>query len=194
MPGEMPAGRIRISMEHFQAMVQDRPDKEKWELIDGLPILKAQPSLVHQRISRNIETLLNARLAEINSVWQADREIGVLLPNDERYCPVPDVTVIDAEVELGQIYATRFYFVAEVLSPNDELWMLELKTGYYQSHPGCLGVIFVRHDRIEAELHVRNEGWTSRTLTARDDRIDIPVIGDIGRLEDFYRSTPLFTS
>ena len=53
MPGEMPAGRIRISMEHFQAMVQDRPDKEKWELIDGLPILKAQPSLVHQRISRS---------------------------------------------------------------------------------------------------------------------------------------------
>ena len=194
MPGEMPAGRIRISMEHFQAIVADRPDKEKWELIDGVPIMMAPPSLVHQRISKNIERLLDARLAASRPEWQADREIGVLLPDDDRYCPEPDVTVIDTNVELGQIYATRFYFIAEVLSPNDKLWMLELKTGYYQSHPACLGVIFVRQDRIEAELHVRNEGWTSRTLTARDDRIDIPVIGDIGRLEDFYRSTPLFTS
>ena len=194
MPGEMPVGRIRISMEHFLALTHDRPDKEKWELIDGVPIMMAPPSLVHQRISQNIERMLDARLLVSKPEWHADREIGVLLPDDERYSPEPDVTVIDAEVELGQIYATRFYFVAEVLSPNDKHWYLDLKTAYYQSHPDCLGLVFVRQDRIEADLHVRGERWSVRTLTARTDRIDVPTIGDIGSLEEFYKSTPLFAT
>lgn len=192
MPGEMPAGRIRITMEHFLALTHDRPDKEKWELIDGVPIMMAPPSLVHQRISKNIERMLDARLLVSKPEWQADREIGVLLPDDERYSPEPDVTVIDADVELGQIYATRFYFVAEVLSNSDKQWMRELKITYYQSYPACVGILFVRQDRIEADLHVRAEGWTVRTLVVRADRIEIPVIGDIGRLEELYKSTPLF--
>lgn len=194
MPGEMPAGRIRITMEHFLALTHDRPDKEKWELIDGVPIMMAPPSLVHQRISSNIRDMLNAGLAIAKPQWRADMEIGVLLPDDDRYSPEPDVTVIDTDVELGQIYATRFYFVAEVLSVNDKKWMLDLKTGYYRSHPNCVGVLFVRQDCLEADLHVREEDWTIRKLSSVLDRIDIPAIGDIGRLQDLYRHTPLFKS
>ena len=192
MPGEMPAGRFRVTMEQFHALRDERPKEEKWELIDGVPVMMPPPLLVHQRISSNVKDLLNAQLANAKPQWRADMEIGVLLPDDDRFNPEPDVTVIDADIEMGQLFATRFYFVAEVLSPSDRPHVLTAKLGYYQAHPNCVGVIFVRQDRIEAELHGRTDGWQVRKLQRRNDRIDIPVIGDIGPLEALYQHTPLF--
>ena len=192
MPGEIPAiGQFKVTLEQFHALRDERPKEEKWELIDGVAVMMPPPSLVHQRISSQIFVMLNSRLKKVKPEWRADIEIGVLLPKDEKFNPEPDVTVIDTDVELEQLYATRFYFVAEVLSTSDRKGVLAAKLGYYQAHPNCVGVLFVRQDRIEAELHVRQEGWSSRTLAARDDRIDIPVIGDIGRLADLYQFTPL---
>lgn len=192
MAGEMPAGRWRMDLEVFQAFYADRPKEEKWELIDGTPVMMPPPSLVHQRICRHLETLLNVHFERIGRPWRADREIGVLLPEDEKYNPEPDVTVIDQNVELGQIYAEKFYFVAEVLSPNDKAWVLKSKLGYYEAHEHCLGVMFVRQDRIGADLFLRNRGWATLTLAAATDRIDIPGIGEIGPLGALYRDTPLF--
>jgi Uma2 family endonuclease len=159
------------------------------------------PSLVHQRISKNIERLLDARLAIVRPDWAADREIGVLLPADEKYNPEPDVTVIDAAIEIGQIYAERFYFVAEVLSNSDRPEqragadrpiVLAVKLAYYQRHEQCRGVLIVRQDRIEADLHVREPtGWEFRALRDPADHILIPDIGDIGALADCYKDTPL---
>ena len=194
MAGEMPVGQFKVTLEQFHALRDERPKEEKWELIDGVAVMMPPPSLVHQRISSQIFVMLNARLKQAKPDWRADMEIGVLLPKDEKFNPEPDVTVIDAEVEIDQLYATRFYFVAEVLSTSDRKPVLTAKLGYYQAHPNCVGVMFVRQDRIEAELHVRQAGWSSSTLRARTDRINIPVIGDIGRLDELYQHTPLIKS
>jgi hypothetical protein len=77
-------------------------------------------TLVHQRIARNSALLLNERLQLVETKWQAERAIGVLIPGDENYNPTADVTVIDAEIRLGQLFAERFYLVAEVLSEGDK--------------------------------------------------------------------------
>src|SRR5450631_412668 len=177
MTGDMQAGRWKLDLDVFQAFYSDRPKEEKWELIDGTPIMMPPPSLVHQRISENLFVLLNSKLASAKPDWRASLEIGVLLPDDEKYNPEPDVTVIDRAVTLGQIYATRFYFVAEVLSPNDKAWVLKSKLGFYQAHANCLGVMIVRQDRIGAELHLRDRGWEALALANAADRIEIPGIG-----------------
>ena len=57
------------------------------------------PTLMHQRIARNLETLLNARLQEVKPEWHADYEVGVWLKGDEKYNPEPDVTG-----RLGDLY------------------------------------------------------------------------------------------
>jgi Uma2 family endonuclease len=108
----------QLSLPVFHAFRESRPEEEKWELVDGVPMMMPPPTLVHQRIGRNLETLLNERLQHVKPEWQADREIGLLFPGDEKYNPQPDVTVIDAEIRLGQLYAERFYLVAEVLSES----------------------------------------------------------------------------
>jgi Uma2 family endonuclease len=196
MPGDFLRRRPQLTMEQFHAFRDDRPKEEKWELIDGVPMMMPPPTLVHQRISRNLEALLNARLQEVQPEWQADREVGVWLKGDEKYNPEPDVTVIDTAVAIGQIYVQRFYFVAEVLSESDKKAVLEAKLRYYQEHAHNRCVLFVRQDRVGAVQHDRQTGgrWRRRQLARPGVALTFPDIGTIGRLRDLYRFTPLHPS
>jgi Uma2 family endonuclease len=180
-------------MKQFHAFRDERPKEEKWELIDGVPMMMPPPTLVHQRIAANLERLVNAVLERSRPEWRADREIGVWLKGDEKFNPEPDVTVIDTSVGMGQIYAQRFYFVAEVLSESDKKAVLDAKLAYYQQHAHNRCVLFVRQDRIGAHQHDRLEDgtWTQRSLRTPTAQLSIPEIGGIGRLGDLYRFTPL---
>lgn len=184
--------RPRATFQQFAAFRDERPKEEKWELIDGRLTMMPPPALLHQRIAGNLDRLLVARLEVARPDWTADREIGVHVPEDEHWCPEPDVTVIDVAFQLGQIYAERFYMVAEVLSPNDKLWALDLKRDYYRAHVHCLAILFVQQTRIALELHVRTDaGWRRTDLTEPAAVIDLPEVGGIGTLGDLYRQTPL---
>lgn len=203
MPGDFVRRVPQWSMEMFHAFYNERPKEEKWELIDGVPMMMPPPTLVHQRIAGNLDRLLNDQLARVRPEWRADREIGVLQPGDERFNPEPDVTVIDADVQLGQIYAERFYFVAEVLSNSDrpetlagsdKPIVLAAKLAYYRAHAHCSGILIVRQDRIEADLHARADTWSTVSLKSPSDPITVPEIGAIGMLGDLYRHTPLWSS
>ena len=199
--GDFLKRKPQLTLGMFHAFRDERPKEEKWELIDGVPMMMPPPSLVHQRISRNLETMLNQRLAMVRPEWMADREIGVLLPDDDRYNPEPDVTVIDTSIDLGQIYATRFFFVAEVLSDSnrpeqhagsDKPIVLAAKLEYYRRHEECRAVLFVRQDRNEATLYARTNGFEPVSLTDPGDAIVLPEVGNIGPLRELYRHTPLF--
>jgi Uma2 family endonuclease len=192
MPGDFLRRTPQLTMEQFHAFRDERPKEEKWELIDGVPMMMPPPTVVHIRIARNLETLLNVRLGAVKPEWQADREVGVLLDGDEKYNPEPDVTVIDTAVTLGQVYIGRFYFVAEVLSESDKKAVLEAKLRYYQDHEHNRCVLFVRQDRLEAVQHDRERaGWRLRQLSGPQAPLTFPDIGTVGRLGDLYKSTPL---
>ncbi len=192
MPGDMVRRLPQATLEQFHAFRDERPKEEKWELIDGVPEMMPPPTLKHQRICRNLETLINARLAIARPEWLADREIGLLDPKDDRFNPEPDVTVIDAVIGDDQIYAEQFYFVCEVLSGSDKPIVLQLKLAYYQKHPSNLGVLFVRQDSVSAKLYARDgDAWVERRLVDAGGPVDLPGIGIIGRLGDLYRTTPL---
>ena len=193
MPGDFLRRKPQLTMRQFHAFRDERPKEEKWELIDGVPMMMPPPTLMHQRIARNLETMLNTRLQGTNPEWQADREVGVWLKDDEKYNPEPDVTVIDAAIAIGQIYVERFYFVAEVLSGSDRSDVLEAKLAYYRQHEHNCCVLFVRQDRVGAEQHDRQSdgSWQTQTNSAPETSLTFPAIGTIGRLGDLYRFTPL---
>ena len=200
MPGDFIRRLPQFSFETFDAFRNDRPKEEKWELIDGVPMMMPPPTLIHQRISSNIWLLLSNRLREARPGWRADMGIGIRVPDNDRYNPEPDVTVIDAQIEIDQIYAERFYFVVEVLSKSnrpellagsDKPIVLAAKIDFYKLHEHCRGVLIVHQDHIEAELYSREAGWARVPLCAPGDRLVITDIGDIGTLADLYRDTPL---
>ncbi len=55
------APRMRVA--DFIAMIRDRPDEERWELLDGEAVLMAPPGERHQQIVMNLGRQL-ATLAE----------------------------------------------------------------------------------------------------------------------------------
>jgi Uma2 family endonuclease len=193
MPGDFVRMEPQVTLEQFHTFRDDRPSEEKWELIAGVPNMMPSPTLVHQRIARNIETMLNVRLANVKPEWQADHGIGLLIPDDDQYIPEPDVTVIDTAIEARQLYAHRFHFVVEVLSAHDKPQMLDLKLAWYRRHTHCLGALFIAQDRIHATLSSREGiGWREAGLSDPKDLIVLPEIGAIGTLGDAYRHAPLF--
>jgi Uma2 family endonuclease len=75
--------RSALSIEAFRAFYASRPDEEHWELIDGVPMMMAPATFIHQRIASNLERLLNDALArqDVHNVrvdgrsgesWQVD--------------------------------------------------------------------------------------------------------------------------
>jgi Uma2 family endonuclease len=148
---------------------------------------------MHQRISANLDRLLNEHLERSKPEWRADREVDVWLKGDEKYNPEPDVTVIDTAFAVGQIYVERFYFVAEVLSESDKKAVLEAKLAYSKEHDHNLCVLLIRQDLVGAEQHNRQADgtWRRRRLGAAAASLEIPAVGTIGRLGDLYRFTPL---
>ena len=51
MPGDFLRRTPQLTMEQFHAFRDERPKEEKWELIDGVPMMMPPPTLVHQRIA-----------------------------------------------------------------------------------------------------------------------------------------------
>ena len=70
----------RLPLHFFHAFRDERPKEEKWELIDGRPTMMPPPTLVHQRICKNIKRVLDAQLDSAKPEWSADGEVGLLLP------------------------------------------------------------------------------------------------------------------
>ena len=192
MPGDFLRRRPQLTMAQFRAFRDERPKEEKWELIDGVPLLPDRPTIMHQRIGSRLEELLNCRLESARPEWHAVFRASVWLRGDKAYNPWPDITVTDAAIERGQIYVRRFYFVAEMLSESDKKAVLEAKLRYYQDHEHNRCVLFVHQDRVYADQYDREGAiWRSRELQEARAPLTFPDIGTVGCLGDLYKSTPL---
>src|SRR5215467_8562769 len=85
-----------LSTDAFRAWTETRPDEERWELIDGVPMMMTPPTKAHQRIASNLERLLNDALVRSAPERAAYQRVGLTLgPIVENYDPEPDVVVID---------------------------------------------------------------------------------------------------
>ncbi len=104
-----------LSIEAFRAWIESRPGEERWELIDGVPVMMAPATRDHQRIASNLEQLLNRALKGHHATLRAFQRVGLNLGSvAAHYDPEPDVAVIDGGPGGDPRYADRFYLAAEV--------------------------------------------------------------------------------
>src|SRR5438093_314539 len=102
--------RPGLSVDAFRAFYLGRPEEERWELIDGVPTMRAPPTFVHQRIASNLERLLNDALETHDPARAAYQRGGLNLKRAiANYDPEPDVVVIDVVLASDQHYVERFY-------------------------------------------------------------------------------------
>jgi Uma2 family endonuclease len=180
-----------LSIEAFRAWSETRPDEERWELIDGVPMMMTPPTKAHQRIASNLERLLNDVLAR-TPARAAYQRVGLNLgPVVENYDPEPDVVVIDVAESSDERYADRFYLVAEVVSSSDRP-KVEGKREIYKMHTACNCILTIQQDRHEVRVDIRSgNAWTTQTLTRPTDELVLAEFGLRCPLADLYRGTPL---
>src|SRR5712691_3307308 len=88
----------RLSVELFRGFLEGRPDEERWELIDGIAVMMAPPTLAHQQIASYLQRLLYNAIESRALALTVHQRPGVNLgPSIEYYDPEPDVVVIDAD-------------------------------------------------------------------------------------------------
>jgi Uma2 family endonuclease len=183
-----------MSIESFRAFYATRPDKEQWQLIDGVAIMMVPPTIAHQCIATNLQQLLNRALEQHAPMLTAFQRLGVnVAPSVEDYDPEPDVAVIDikASEHPERRYVDRFYLAAEIVSASDRA-RIEKKREVYKLHVACNYILVAQQDRWEVRIDRRiNERWTEQILTGPDDVLAIDEFGFRCKLSDLYRGTAL---
>jgi Uma2 family endonuclease len=188
------AGALRentpiLSVDSFRKWLASRPDEEHWELIEGVPMMKAPPNRRHQRIASNLENLLNAALKGHNPDLSAYHDVGVNIVSTVPYDPEPDVAVIREDENPDPRYAERFYLLAEILSASDKD-IIESKH-IYRAHPSCTCILLVSQDSAEIVVERRTAlGWQSQVLHAADELL-LPEFGLSCPVKEVYRDTLL---
>jgi Uma2 family endonuclease len=69
-----------MDVDEFMAFLQTRPKGEHWDLIEGIAVMMASPTVVHQRIAHNLCNLLHTAFAAHSFDLFAYTGLGVRTP------------------------------------------------------------------------------------------------------------------
>jgi Uma2 family endonuclease len=181
-----------MTVDEFYAFTDTRPDSEKWELIDGEPILNAAPSRPHQRIVKNLIFALENLGRELASSWEVLPGLGVRVSDTDR--PEPDVVVVASDCYSldPQERDTSDVIVAfEVLSPSTRRRDLRWKRMAYPRLASLTHYIAIAQDAVEVIVFARDEDFAERKIRSLDEAIELRSLGISLPVAEIYRNTGL---
>jgi Uma2 family endonuclease len=182
-------GPMRV--EEFYAFTDTRPDEEKWELIDGEPLLNPTPSYLHQKIVLNLLVLLDAAARRSRGGWEVLPGLGVRLSDTS--VPVPDALIRPDKFIDGRDCGDMI-IAFEVLSPSAAKRDLRWKRTAYASLPTLRQYVVVAQDATDILSFDRDAGagaFSERRFTRGDEELDLPAIGVRASLSEIYRGLGL---
>ena len=165
----------RMSVPDYRAWVAGRPDDERWELLDGEPVLMSPPTERHQTIVSNLIRRLGD-LADVRGC-RVVPGIAVVSRDMDDFAPIPDV-VVRCGPMLPDGYASDPVLVAEVLSPSTMSADRGRKTDFYRAVESLQVFLIVYQDEPRVEVWRRQEGdaWRKQAL-GLDGAIELPEFG-----------------
>jgi Uma2 family endonuclease len=179
-----------MTIEEFLAFTDTRPQEERWELIEGVPVMNASPVGHHQMIVANITGFLWRFKAERGSSWFPIVGTGTRVPASETSLPQPDVMVLE-QPPTSEPVSEEALVLFEVLSPsnrkNDQAWRRKV----YASVPNCQHYVTVSLKTVEVMAYDRARRWKGRSLTSLAGSLSLPALGLSIPVADVYRWTPL---
>jgi Uma2 family endonuclease len=178
-----------MTVEEFYAFTDARPDEEKWELIDGEPVLNASPSPMHQWLVGNVLLALHNRAGDSAS-WAALPGLGVRVSDVNR--PEPDVLVVPrAGGSVDQLGRDRSDLIVafEVLSPSTEDRDLRWKRIAYGSLPSLTDYVVIAQDVTDVVVFSRDTDFAERRFKSLTESITLASLGISLPLAEIYRDT-----
>jgi Uma2 family endonuclease len=179
----------QMTIAEFLAFTATRPDEERWELIEGVPVLNASPVEFHQVVAMNIGTFLMNEKRRLGASWLPMLGVGTRVPASPNSLPQPDVFV-KAGPATGRPDTDDALVLFEILSRSntkaDQLWRRRV----YASIPNCQHYVTVSLKRAEAVAYDRSSGWDARKVNGLESAVSLDAIGVTLPLADVYRYTP----
>ncbi len=181
-----------MTVDEFYEFTDRCPDEEKWELIDGEPILNAAPSRLHQGIVRDVLVALTLRERELSAAWEVLPGLGVRVSEINR--PEPDVVILPrtgASLDLQGRDRSDVLAAFEVLSPSTKDRDLRWKRTAYTSLASLTHYVVIAQDAVEVVVFARDNGFAEKRLQSLNDSVDVPALGISLLLAEIYRGTSL---
>ncbi len=180
----------QMTIEEFLAFTDTRPEEERWELIEGVPVLNPSPIDYHQIVVTNISGFLWRFKAEKDPSWFPLIGTGTRVPASENSLPQPDVMVKE-HPPTGSAVSDDALVLFEVLSRSntraDQAWRRRV----YASVPNCRHYVTVSLRTVEVEAYDREAAWEKRSFKSLSESVALPALGLSIPVADVYRWTPL---
>jgi len=181
-----------MTVEEFYEFTDRCPDEEKWELIDGEPILNAAPSPLHQWIVRNVLVALTLLERERSASWAVLPSLGVRVSETNR--PEPDLIILARtgdSLDLQGRDRSDALVAFEVLSPSTKDRDLRWKRAAYTSLASLTHYVVIAQDAVEVVVFGRDDGFAEKRLRSLSDLVEVPALGISLPLKEIYRGTSL---
>ena len=182
----------QLTIEEFLAFVDQRPDGERWELIEGVAYMNASATDVHQTIAANIGRVLGNEGIKTAASWVVLMGVGTRVPVSPRSLPQPDVLVKEERLT-GTPTTDDALVLFEVISKSntnaDQAWRRKV----YASIPNCQHYVTVSQTKTTATRYDRAADWRGTPVAGLRSALHLPALGpDISiPLREMYRWTPL---
>jgi Uma2 family endonuclease len=172
----------------FLAFLDTRPDDEKWELVEGRPVLSPSPVYVHQIVVKNVIFELEAAVRRRNLAVAVIPGIGVRV--DDYNAPVPDVMVRPLDGLQGS-FCDDMSVAFEVLSPGTARLDKRWKRQVYAALPALQHYVMVSPKAVDVTVFSRADRFREHRLTDLAAEVDLAALGVALPLASLYRDTGL---
>ena len=179
----------QLTIDEFLAFTATRPDDEKWELIEGQPVLNATPTDFHQFIVANlIGALIEIRLRN-KAKWIPAPGVGTRVPVSPRSLPEPDV-MVKAQPGVGKSVSDEALVLFEILSPSNDASDQAWRRKVYASIPNLQHYVTVQQKSVQVTRHDRQNKWTPQRIDDIAGTLELQALGGSIPLATIYRDTP----
>jgi hypothetical protein len=173
----------QMTIEEFLAFTDTRPDEERWELIEGEPVMSPSPVDDHQMVASNIVAYLIAHKRRTGVYPMLG--IGTRVPISPRSLPQPDVFVKETPTT-GSPVTDDALVLFEVLPRSNTKKDRDWRRKGYASVANCQHNMTVSLKAVEVVAYDRASAWQKRSVTSPDDALALPALGLSILVADIY--------
>ena len=177
-----------LTIAEFLAFTATRPQEERWELVEGVPVLNPSPIQTHQLVAASVVSFLLKQKEAKGASWIPLLGVGTTVPVSPNSLPQPDVYVQEGAV-LDSHVTDDALVIFEVLSRSNRKADRDWRRKVYASVPNCQHYVTVSLKLPEVIAYDRRSDWQARRLSDLAQSLELAALGVSMPLADIYRYT-----
>lgn len=176
-----------MTLVEFEAFYDEQPEGERWELIDGIPVMSPSPTEIHQVIAGNIAYELGRIERDRGAQWRVIPGIALPVPGERPSAPIPDVMVLPKGGDQRSWKRDDALVAIEILSPSSLALDLRVKPRIYAAANALKSAVIVDPDRAFVVLYDRANGWEPMEIDSLSRTLTLTAIDATLALSAIYR-------